>query len=86
MANRISNLPLLMYIVIKWYDLLLYKKLKKKIACPDEVIENLKNEKPLFENEPVTSDTTLNKQEIVKQTLEKRHTWLVKMEVGETLL
>ena len=26
--------------------------------------EYLKNEKPLFENEPVTSDTTLNKQEI----------------------
>jgi hypothetical protein len=31
---------------------------------------NLKNEKPLFENEPVTSDTTLNKQEIAKQTLD----------------
>jgi hypothetical protein len=30
----------------------------------DEAIEYLKNEKPLFENEPVTSDTTLNKQEI----------------------
>ena len=31
---------------------------KKKTVCPDEVIEYLKNEKLLFENEPVTSDTT----------------------------
>jgi hypothetical protein len=61
-----------MYIVIKWYDLLWYKKYQNKIACPDEVIDNLKNEKPLFENEPVTSDTTLNKQEIVKQTLDNK--------------
>ena len=33
------------------------------------LIEYLKNDKPLFENEPVTSDTTLNKQEIAKHTL-----------------
>ena len=36
----------------------------KKNCMSDEAIEYLKNEKPLFENEPVTSDTTLNKQEI----------------------
>jgi hypothetical protein len=46
----------------------------------DEAIEYLKNEKPLFENEPVTSDTTLNKQEIAKQTLDNEQ------QVGENVI
>ena len=43
--------------------------LPKRVVCPDEVIEYLKNEKPLHQVEKLIPDTPSdNKQEIVEQT------------------
>ena len=43
--------------------------LPKRVVCPDEVIEYLKNEKPLHQVEKLIPDTPSdNKQEIVEKT------------------
>ena len=64
----------------------------KRIISPDEVIEYLKNDKPLFQSNSFQSDTdplgNLNSQEIIKQTNsdENTSTNQVKLENNEVIV
>ncbi|CAG2237061.1 unnamed protein product [Mytilus edulis] len=64
----------------------------KRIVSPDEVIEYLKNDKPLFQSNSFQSDTdplgNLNSQEIIKQTNsdENTSTNQVKLENNEVIV
>ncbi|CAC5425346.1 unnamed protein product [Mytilus coruscus] len=61
----------------------------KRIVCPEEVIEYLKNDKPLFQSNSVESDAdpigNLNSQEIVKQTHSDENTNQVKLDNQEIM-
>ncbi|CAC5406404.1 PAFAH1B2_3 [Mytilus coruscus] len=62
----------------------------ERIVCPEEVIEYLKNDKPLFQSNSVESDAdpigNLNSQEIVKQTHSDENTNQVKLDNQEVVV